>query len=102
MAVKQIIRKSSRARRIAAIVLLIAVAPTLFFGLRTYGSFRLLRSAYEAGAPMTSSIRGWMTLKYVASTYRAPDAALIDQLGLPSETDLNTSLRTLELQSPLA
>ena len=74
---------------------LIAVAPTLFFGLRTYGSFRLLRSAYEAGAPMTSSIRAWMTLKYVASTYRAPDAALAEQLGLPSGTDPNTSLRTL-------
>jgi membrane protein DedA with SNARE-associated domain len=102
MAVKQITRKSSRARRIAAIVFLIAVAPTLFFGLRTYGSFRLLRSAYEAGAPMTSSIRGWMTLKYLASTYRAPDAALAEQLGLPSETDPNTSLRTLAERSGVA
>ncbi len=102
MAVKQITRKSSRARRIAAIVFLIAVAPTLFFGLRTYGSFRLLRSAYEAGAPMTSSIRGWMTLKYVASTYRAPDAALVDELGLPSGTDPNTSLRTLAERAGVA
>ena len=72
MATKQITRKSNRARRIAAIVFLIAAVPTVFFGVRTYGSFRLLRSAYEAGAPMTSSIRGWMTLKYVAATYHAP------------------------------
>ena len=99
MAVKQITGKSSRARRIAAIVFLITVAPTLFFGLRTYGSFRLLRSAYEAGAPMTSSIRAWMTLKYVATTYRAPDAALIEQLGLPSGTAPNTSLKTLADQA---
>jgi membrane protein DedA with SNARE-associated domain len=95
MAVKQITRKYSRARRIAAIVFLIAVVPTLLFGLRTYGSFRLLRSAYDAGAPMTIGIRAWMTLKYVATTYRAPDAALAEQLGLPSSTDENTSLRTL-------
>lgn len=99
MAVNQMTRKSNRLRRVATIVFLIAVAPALFFGLRTYGSFRLLRSAYEAGAPMTSSIRGWMTLKYVAATYRAPDAALIDQLGLPSGTDLNTSLKTLADQA---
>ena len=95
MPAKQIAPKSSRARKIAAIVLLIAVAPTVFFGLRTYGSFRLLRSAYDAGAPMTSSIRGWMTLKYVAATYRIPDASLVEQLALPSETDTNTSLKAL-------
>jgi membrane-associated protein len=102
MAVKQIIRNSSPARRIAVIVFLIAVVPTLLFGLRTYGSFRLLRSAYEAGAPMTSSIRGWMTLKYVASTFRAPDAALAEQLGLPSGTDPNISLRTLAERAGVA
>ena len=72
MAAKQIAPKSSQARRIAAIVFLIAVVPTVLFALRTYGSFRLLRSAYEAGAPMTSSIRAWMTLKYVAATYHSP------------------------------
>jgi hypothetical protein len=56
-----------------------------FFGLRTYGSFMLLRSAYEAGAPMTSSIRPWMTLQYVATTYRTSNAALIERLGLTRE-----------------
>jgi membrane-associated protein len=95
MAAKPIISKSKRIRRIATVVFLIAILPTLFFGLRTYGSFRLLRSAYEAGAPMTSSIRGWMTLKYVAATYHTPDATLVEHLGLPSGTDTNTSLKTI-------
>jgi membrane protein DedA with SNARE-associated domain len=95
MPAKTIAPKSSRARRIAAIVFLIAVLPTMFFALRSYGSFRLLRSAYEAGAPMTSSVRVWMTLKYVAATYRAPEPALIAQLELPPQTDPDTSLRTL-------
>jgi membrane protein DedA with SNARE-associated domain len=95
MAAKPITPKSNRVRRLATIVFLIATVPTAFFGFRTYGSFRLLRSAYEAGAPMTSSIRGWMTLKYVAATYHTPDAVLAGELGLPEGTDPNTSLKTL-------
>lgn len=55
----------------------------------------LLRSAYAAGAPMTSSIRAWMTIRYVASTYRTSNAALIERLGLPPETDPDTSLRSI-------
>jgi len=70
-----------------------------FFGLRTYGSFMLLRSAYAAGAPMTSSIRAWMTLQYVASTYRTSNAALIERLGLAPRTDPNTSLKSLAEQA---
>lgn len=70
-----------------------------FFGLRTYGSFLLLRSAYEAGAPMTSSIRAWMTLGYVATTFRTSDAALIERLGLAPGTDPNASLKSLGEQA---
>ena len=65
------------------------------FGLRSYHSFLLLRSAHELGAPKIAAIRPWMTLGYVAATYRAPDAALTDQLGLPAGTDPDTSLRAL-------
>jgi hypothetical protein len=67
--------RSKWVRRIAAIAFVAAMMSAAFFGLRTYGSFLLLRSAYEAGAPMTSSIRAWMTLQYVASTYRTSNAA---------------------------
>ncbi len=85
----------SRVRRIAVIVFLIAALPTVLFALRAYGSFRLLRSAYAVGAPMTSSIRAWMTLGYVAATYHVPDAALLAQLRLPPGTSENASLKTL-------
>lgn len=102
MEAKQTARKSNRVRRIAAIVFLIATVPTLFFGLRTYGSFRLLRSAYEAGAPMTSSIRGWMTLKYVAATYRTSNSVLADELALPPDIDPDTSLKALAERSGVA
>jgi membrane-associated protein len=81
-------------RRAALLVFVLALVPTAIFGLRTYYSFLLLRSAYEVGAPITSSIRGWMTLDYVAATYRAPKTALIERLGL-SPADSSSSLKTL-------
>src|SRR3989344_8972497 len=74
---------------------LIAALATGVFGLRSYHSFLLLHSAYEAGAPDVGSIRPWMTLRYVAETYRVPEAALIARLGLPAETVPGASLRML-------
>jgi len=52
---------SRRTRRIALAVFVVAALSSVLFGLRSFGAFRLLRSAYEAGAPATSSIRPWMT-----------------------------------------
>ncbi len=52
-------------------------AGSIFFGLRSYGSYLLLRSAYEAGRPQVSSLRAWMTLDHVAATYRVPLNELI-------------------------
>jgi len=86
---------SRRVRQIAAIVAIAAMLLTALFALRTYASFALLRSAYAAGAPITSSIRPWMTLDYVAVTYHVPGATLIERLGLSTETDPKTSLRSL-------
>jgi membrane protein DedA with SNARE-associated domain len=91
--------RSKWVRIIAAVVFAAAMMSAAFFGLRTYGSFVLLRSAYEAGAPMTSSIRAWMTLSYIASTYRTSDAALIERLGLAPGTDPNASLKSLAEQA---
>lgn len=67
---------------------------TLWFGLRTYGSFHLLRSAYAAGAPKTSSIRPWMTLGYVATTYGITEEQLRARLQIAPETDSGVSLKT--------
>lgn len=87
--------QSRLTRRVALTVLVVASLTTLWFGLRTYGSFLLLRSAYEVGAPRTSSIRAWMTLDYVAATYRIPATALAERLGLPSGTDPRANLKSL-------
>jgi len=88
-------RRTARARRMALAVVAVSALASALFGLRTYNSFRLLCSAYDAGAPMTSSIRPWMTLDYVSTTYHAPVAALLERLELSANTDPHTSLRTL-------
>jgi membrane protein DedA with SNARE-associated domain len=86
----------------AVIVFVAATLATVFLGLRTYSAFLFLRSAYEAGAPRTSSIRPWMTLGYVATTYRTTHAALAERLELPPGTDPDTSLRLIAKQQGLS
>jgi hypothetical protein len=87
--------RSSWVRRIAVVLFVAAALLTVLFGFRTYHSFLLLRSAYAAGAPMTSSVRPWMTLSYVAVAYCTPEAILIERLGLPAGTDPKTSVKSL-------
>jgi membrane protein DedA with SNARE-associated domain len=82
-------------RPILLALCVVAGLGSVAFGLRSYHSFLLLRSAYELGAPKIGAIRPWMTLGYVGATYRAPVAALTDRLGLPADTDPDTSLRAL-------
>lgn len=91
--------RSPGMRRAAAILFALMMLPTLWLGMRTYRSLTVLRSAYEAGAPATGSIRGWMTLGYIAATYHVPVADLSRRLDLPATTDPNTSLRSLARRS---
>lgn len=88
------IKLSTAVMRRAALVLFVLFAlPTLWFGLRSYGSFVLLRSAYQAGAPDTSSIRPWMTLTFIGDSYGVSTASLLAGLGLPATTDPSINLR---------
>ena len=92
------------ARRLLIVLAVVAALAAIFFGLRSYHTLLLLRSAYAAGAPDASSLRPWMTLDYVSRTYGAPEAALRNRLGLPPGIGSTTSLRSLadqEAQPPL-
>ena len=77
-----------------AVIALSALA-SIFFGVRSYGSFLLLRSAYEAGRPQVSSLRAWMTLDHVAATYRVPLDELLPRLGLPTDTGRDETLKSI-------
>jgi membrane protein DedA with SNARE-associated domain len=76
-------------------LLTLSLVASVWFGLRTYGSFLLLRSAYEVGMPQSGTIRAWMTLRYVAATYRVPQNLLIGRLALPTETSPEATLKSL-------
>ena len=83
-------------RRWGTVALLMAsIVASVWFGLRTYGSFLLLRSAYDIGMPQSGSIRAWMTLHYLAATYRVPEPLLIARLGIPADTPPETTLKSL-------
>jgi membrane-associated protein len=91
--------ETRRLRHAAWLIFLLAVLPTVMMGLRSYRSLLVLHSAYEAGVPMTSSIRGWMTLDYIATTYHTPKGALLDRLGVESGADSEISLRALAFRA---
>jgi membrane protein DedA with SNARE-associated domain len=96
-------RPSSRRWRFLALaVLLLAAVSSAWFGLRTYGSLRMLQSAQTIGQPRLSSVRGWMTLEYVAKAYGAPLAALKSRLGLAPDAPASDSLKTLAARQGMA
>jgi membrane protein DedA with SNARE-associated domain len=86
---------SRRAHRIAAAIFVAGVLASALLGMRTYRSYLFLRSAQEAGAPATSSIRPWMTLDYVSATFHVPGSVLLSGLALPWATDTQASLKNL-------
>jgi membrane protein DedA with SNARE-associated domain len=87
--------RSPHARRAALVLTVLAALSSVWFGMRTYSSFVLLRSAYQVGMPQSSSVRGWMTIRYVATIYRVPESILIAHLGLPPDISSDTSLKSL-------
>jgi membrane-associated protein len=86
---------SKRGRRVLVAMIALSALASVFFGLRSYSSFLLLRSAYEVGKPQLSSLRAWMTLDHVAATYRVPEDELITRLKLPPDTNRKESLKTI-------
>lgn len=74
---------------------MLSAAAAAVLGLRTYRTYTLLVSAHEVGRPELSNLRAWMTLRYVAVAYQAPEAALRERLGLPASTNPDTTLKVL-------
>ena len=77
------------------IVMVMALSLSALFGLRTYRTLVLLQSAQQLGMVETSSIRAWMTLQYVAATYKVDEDALVTRLQLPAGIDRQATLRLL-------
>jgi membrane protein DedA with SNARE-associated domain len=66
------------------LLLLLSAAGTVIYVQKTYRTFLLLQSAQELGIAEISSLRGWMTPRYLAETYGVDEAALLARLGQPA------------------
>jgi membrane protein DedA with SNARE-associated domain len=87
--------QSCRMRRAAIALVVLAAISTLAFTVRSYRSLIILRSAYDVGLPQSSSVRPWMTLRYIAGTYHVAEESLIERLALAPETSPDLTLRSL-------
>ena len=69
-----------RSRRwLLGLMFLVALAITLFFGIRAYQQATQLRS--QADEP----IQSWMNVSYIAHSYNVPQDVLYEALGLPTD-----------------
>jgi len=82
-------------RRAAFAALVLVALATILLGVRSYRTFVLLRSAYEVGLADVSTIRPWMTLRYVAGAYRVPERELTERLGAAAAAAPDATLRSL-------
>jgi membrane-associated protein len=87
--------RSNWARRAVFFLVAASLLASSWFALRTYRSFLLLRSAYDVGMPLSGAVRAWMTLSYVAATFRVPQALLVARLGLSVDTSPDATLKSL-------
>ncbi|WP_147321317.1 hypothetical protein [Rhodoferax lacus] len=62
------------------------------FGARAYHQWDYNRKV-ESGEIRVESLRGWMTLAYIAHTYKVPEADIRQALGLPASGNVDRSLR---------
>lgn len=58
--------------------LLIALAITVFFGIRAFHRF--------SRPPSNDPVREWMSIPYIAHAYRVPPPVVLEALGLPADT----------------
>lgn len=85
-----------RARIITIVLLVFGVLLTLWFGTRSLRSFRHVRERGFRPPPMATAdvttLRGWMTLPYVAVAYGVPEEYLFHELKIPPESNREASL----------
>ena len=77
---------------LAPALLVAGVVLTGVFGARSYHQWDYARKV-ESGEIRVESLRGWMTLPYIARTYQVPEAGIRQALGLPSSGYPDRSLR---------
>ncbi|MGE0351156.1 hypothetical protein [Hydrogenophaga sp.] len=88
-----------RTRRWLGILAVVAGLALLgLFGARAWHQYQYAQRV-AAGQVRVETLRGWMTLPYIAKVYGVPESRLRETLGLPATGDEDRSLRNwLEVQ----
>jgi hypothetical protein len=64
--------------------------------MRTVESYiRIQQTKLEPGVADVETIRGWMTVPYIATVYGVPEEYLFEQLGIPPEGYRTQSLNQM-------
>ncbi len=77
---------------LAALALCVGVTLIAFFGLRTWHQIEFSQRV-QRGEVRVENLKGWMTLPYIAQTYKVPEAELRSALGVPASGNEERSLR---------
>lgn len=79
-------------RRVGLAALAAGVVLLALFGVRSWHQYQFAQRV-ASGQVQVESIRGWMTLPYVARLHRVPEQRLREALGLPASGGDDRSLR---------
>lgn len=79
-------------RWLGAAALLLGAGMLVVFGLRGWHQYQYAQRV-ASGQIQVETLRGWMTLPYIAKAYGVPEARLREGLGLPAAGGEERSLR---------
>jgi hypothetical protein len=65
----------------------------------TSGKVASSGEAVQPSAGDVSSVKGWMTLEQVSTTFNAPVPAILSAFDLPADTPASTALKDLESET---
>lgn len=84
----------SRTQRWLGVLTIVAGLTLLgLFGARAWHQYQHARLV-ASGQIKVETLRGWMTLPYIAKAYGIPESRLRETLGLPATGDEDRSLRS--------
>ena len=86
-------------------IIVLAIFLGVIFGFQgagvwsTSGKADGLGKAIQPSAADVDTIKGWMTLDQISTTFGAPVAEILSAFNLPADTPVSTALKDLESES---
>lgn len=92
--------RRTRLQVFLAILLVSGLLMTCLFGLRAARAFHRIQrpGLHKPERPDIETIRGWMTVPFIAHTYGVPEDYLFDSIGIPPDGNRRESLKELNLR----